>query len=241
MNISSVIRRMRTSVMSVFGFSVSIVMRVVYEVLPPIEFHWKNYKYDFSFRITENEEKLDEFREEIQTALSDISDDTNDILEAADKAHHLELDRSSELDSKAAAYLTNVGIVLSILSLIPLISASLGINPGSILSLSNLQIASVMIFGYAVLMFLLSAIYSYRAMKIAAFEPYYSTNKLVNRMKDDKFGEVQQVVDLMICRKKNEEYTQEKINTLFAAESLHRNGLIALAAGIILISVSFLM
>lgn len=207
-----------------------------------LNFIGKIEKYDFSFRITENTDRLNEFQENTEEVLSNhTTGGDDDVLSTAERSHQLELERGSELDDKASTYFTNVGIVLSILSLGPIIAVALDINTTTLRQLHTIQIISLVAFSYALLMFFLSAVYSYWTMKITEYEPFYSSDKLVNKIKQNQFGKQQRAVDLLICRKKNEEYTQDKLNRLFAAEGSHRNGMIALAIGMLTASLAILI
>lgn len=218
-----------------------ILARIIYEVIPPVELHWKNREFDFSFRITENQDSLNDFKEDTEEALSIATYGGDDVLSTAEKANQLELERSSELDNKASTYFTNVGIVLSILSIGPIIAFALDLSMNTIYQLNEIQMISLVAFSYALLMFFLSAIYSYWAMKVTEYESFYRSDILISKLKNNEFGTQQRALDLLICRRKNEEHTQDKLNRLFAAESSHRNGMFALAMGVVTASVSILI
>ncbi|MFD1562255.1 hypothetical protein ACFR99_01550 [Haloarchaeobius amylolyticus] len=223
---------MKSGIKGLLSETVSIFKSVVYEVFPPIEHCWETRKIDYSQRVSENQEQKEEFQNRIWNALPGLSGDIDDVRAAADNAHQLELDRSSEIDSKAATYLGNVGVVLSLLSLLPVLAVVLRPSEETLITGTWPDSAVLVFFGYAVVSFLLSAVYSTKTMEIAAFDSYYSASSLKSQIEDDEFGKEDQVVALLTCRKKNEEYTIDKLNTLSTAEALNRNGLIGLGFGI---------
>lgn len=180
---------------------------------------------------------MSEFEGELEQVIGSSDADIEEIVDAAESSHRAELDRSSRLDSKAGNYLGNIGVVLSILSLIPILSVLLGLENSSILSGGIMEYTALILFGYAVIALLLSAFYSSKALKMRAYQVYFTADTMKEWVEDSDPDSKEAIVDLLRCKRNNEIHNLEKNNAISVAGTLSRNAIIALGIGIIIVLV----
>lgn len=180
---------------------------------------------------------MSEFEGELEQVIGSSDADIEEIVDAAESSHRAELDRSSRLDSKAGNYLGNIGVVLSILSLIPILSVLLGLENSSILSGGVMEYTALILFGYAVIALLLSAFYSSKALKMRAYQVYFTADTMKEWVEDSDPDSKEAIVDLLRCKRNNEIHNLEKNNAISVAGTLSRNAIIALGIGIIIVLV----
>jgi hypothetical protein len=204
----------------------SLVLRALYVIFPPLELWVAEKKID-------RDGLLSDYEDQLESRIDEHGVDLEEAIASAEKAYDFELGRSDRFDSKAQSYLGNVGVVLSILSLIPVIALFIGPNGQSLVTGSRPERVVLILFGYSVLSLLLSGIYSSKALKIRGYSIYYTTNSIKNQL-ETKTNE-DKLFDLLTCAKRNELNNNEKVNTVSVAESLTRNGLVALALGLAVI------
>ena len=126
-------------------------------------------------------------------------------------------ERSSRLDSKAGNYLGNVGVVLSILSLIPVLTVVLGLDGQQVFSGGWPVFIAIVIFGYAVLALLLSAYYSSKALKMRAYRVYFDAGTMRDWIDSDDMDDEEILVNLLECQRNNEIHNLEKNNAISVA------------------------
>lgn len=128
-----------------------------------------------------------------------------------------------------------MGVVVSILSLGPILAVVLGVEHDNITATGWMDLVTLVIFGYAVLMLLLSAYHSVKALKIIEYADYFTADGFIKLIEDGEKSQEELVFDLLRYKKRNELSNLNKTNTISVAESLTRNGLISLGIGITLL------
>lgn len=202
---------------------------VLYRLFPVFEFWRASKAINREAIVTEYEDGLE---------LDGYSGDLKSFLATAEDSHRSELDRSNRLDSKAGNYLGNIGVVLSILSLTPILAVALGFDGQRITSGGPLGLVAAIIFGYAILALLLSAYYSAKALKMREYNVYFTSSELKDWLENGDPDKKAVIKDLLVCVKNNEIYNLEKNNAISVAGTFSRNGLIGIGLGIILTSIT---
>lgn len=198
---------------------------VVHRLFPLFEFREAS-------RFIDREAWVAEYREEVEDVLDGRSGDIEEILDTAVDTHRSELERSSRLDSKAGNYLGNIGVVLSILSLIPVLTVVLGLDGQRVFSGGWPVFVAIVIFGYSVLALLLSAYYSSKALKMRAYRVYFDADTMKDWIGRDDLDDEEILANLLECQRNNEIYNLEKNNAISVAGTFSRNGIIGLGIGI---------
>lgn len=214
---------------------VGYIKKFFYLVFPPIQLWVDNRKIERDEWLSLDEEKSEKYKSEIRNQLSESEEDLDKVISDVEKAYQHELDRSSNFDSKAENYVGNVGVVLSILSLAPILAVVFGISADDNLTGDWLVAVLLLIFGYSVISLFSSAYYSTKAMKIRGYSVFYTISRLREGFENDGYSRVEKAALLLCFTKKNQERNLEKMNNVSTAEALSRNGLIALGLGIVLI------
>ncbi|WP_135536140.1 hypothetical protein [Halostella pelagica] len=183
-------------------------------------------KYYRTARSIDRESRVSEYSDKIENTIDSSEGDFDDLVDQAEEAHRSEIDRSTDLDSKAGNYLGNVGVVLSILSL----AVAIGIE-----QYRNLEWPETLVllsFGYAVIALLWSAYYSSKALKMRGYSAYFTADEMQEWIENGIPDNTETVSELLVCKKHNEQHNLEKNNAISVAESFSRNGLIAIGIGL---------
>lgn len=206
---------------------------VLYKIFPFVEFWTAQKEIDRDQRLADYEKDIDELIDEFSGELANV-------IGWAENAHYSELERSARLDSKANNYLGNIGVVLGILSISPIIAVLLGVDGESVFSADWLGRVTLAVFGYSVLAMLLSAYYSSKALKMRAFSVYFTAHTMKEWLEYGWVDDNSMVEDLLVAKRNNEIFNLGKTNAISVAGSLSRNGIIGLGIGICLASLNFI-
>lgn len=188
------------------------------------------FVYRKASKAINREETVSEYKKSLET--EKYSEDIDSLLSTVEDAHRSELDRSNRLDSKAGNYLGNIGVVLSILSLVPVLTVALGLNGQRITSGGLLGLSVSIIFIYSILALLLSAYFSAMALKMREYRVYFTASEMKEWVKKEDINRQKAIKELLICKKNNEVYNLEKNNAISVAGTFSRNALIGLGIGI---------
>jgi len=200
--------------------------KIISLVLPPVQI-WR------ASRAINKEEIAIQYEQSVVESIEEYNGDLHGLVETAEDAHKSELDRNTHLDSKAGNYLANLGVVLSILSLGPVLSLALGFEQTDIVIEVWPEGLVLLFFGFAVVSLLGSAYYSSRALKMRGYSVYFTADVIKEQIGNgDDPGKTEQIKDLLVCKKRNELHNQDKNNLISVAEEFSRNGLISLGLGI---------
>lgn len=204
------------------------VIKRVFEIVFPL------IRYKEARQAIDRQSTVSKYRDELESDLDDYTGDIDGVLEQVVDAYWSELERSTRLDSKAGNYLRNIGVVLSVLSLAPILSVALDNSEDSTLVLGLPEVAVLIVFSYAVGALLFSAYYSTKALRMRGYSVHFSANAIKDRIEDNEGDARKELLDLLECKRSNEIHNLEKNNAISVAESFSRNGLISLGIGIAL-------
>lgn len=197
-------------------------------IFPPVELWRAN--------LAINEEKrINDYKGELEEIVDGFEGNFSKYIEDAEKAHGSELERSSNLDSKAGNYFGNIGVVLSILSLAPLFAVILGVNNFNQLVGSWLRLFLLLIFVYTIISLLFSSYYSHKALKMRRYKDYFTAYGVKDILEDSEENGEDRVMDLLTYTRENEINNLIKNNAISVAQSLSRNGLIGLSIFILIL------
>lgn len=194
-------------------------------IFPPIQIWRAN-------RAINQEKIVSDYGQSVEEDLEEYTGDLGNLVETAEEAHRSELDRNTHLDSKAGNYLANLGVVLSILSLGPILSVALGLEQKDVLTGVWSEGLVLLFFGFALVSLLGSAYYSSKALKMRGYSAYFTADGIKDRIAKGNPDEKKQIKELLVCKKGNELHNQDKNNLISIAEEFSRNGLISLGLGI---------
>jgi len=203
---------------------------ILYEVFPPIE-SWIEPNSDNSGPdVSEYEEKIEDY-------LQDFSGDEYNLLGKVEQSHFYELERGSELDSKAENYIRNMGFVLGILSLTPVLMTITGINEQEIVVSNIIDLIIFTLFLFGVTSLFSSVYYSSKSLQLREYNFNYTSDSVEEELQNGEYPKEKLISHLLYCKSKNEDVNNKKALDISIAQRLSRNGLISIGILIVTISV----
>jgi len=201
--------------------------KLLYAAFPPVELWRAN-------RAIDRESRMSKYKYGLEGSLEDYSGDIDQFFNRVYEAHKSEIGRNSYFDSKAANYLNNIGLVLSILSIMPIFVLILGFDEFEA-AFNSLPEAFIFLpLGYTVIVLLISAYYSTIALQARSFQIYFTADGMKEQVEEGEIDKREVIFDLLVAKKHNEITNLEKANTISVAQTLTRNGLFGLGIGLVL-------
>lgn len=201
----------------------------IFIIFPPVEFWHKN-------KAIEKEKRLEEYKESLKEYVDEYEGNLEELFTSVKETYQSEYNRVTHLDSKAGNYFSNIGVALSILGLAPLITLVIGVDKIKIDALGCSGALILLIFFYAVISLILSSYYSHKALKTYKYVDYYTADGMKDEIENKELKKKDMILDLLKSTRKNEIINLKKNNAISVAQSLSRNGLIGLGAGIIVMT-----
>jgi len=183
-------------------------------------------------RIIDHSKSISEYEQGLEQYLDEYDGDLQKLVQTAEEAHRSEIERNSHLDSKAGNYLGNIGVVLSILSLGPILSIVLGIQQKQVVTEVWPAGLVLLLFGITVVSLLCSTYYSSKALRMRGYKVYFTADGIKERINKGDPGQKERAKQLLVCQKNNELHNLDKNNLISVAEEFSRNGLISLGLGV---------